>query len=223
MKNWKNKFLTLIDNTSNQIKGVVDSVNDMMDSFDWDAQVEYFDAVRKNLIKRSNELYSDFADLLKQVKESINDFSITVPFDESLGEKISYVVDNGKLVVEVTFSDETVERTNKASALIPQNCDLDGITLSVNKLAKTATVTIPKINPTKSNDVEEAEEAAEEPTPTKPKKTVKKKVKHKQKTEPTQEQTEQISERLAAKLQQNMSKTLHRAPNGRFVRREVNN
>jgi len=225
MKDWKNKFLSLIDSATNQVKTAVDSVNDMVNSFDWDAQAEYFDKMRKNLVKRTNELYNNFTELLKQVKDSLTDFSVTVPFDESIGEKLHYEVKDGKLVIEVTYSDETSERSNMTAVVIPENCDLEKISHTVNAALKTATITIPKVVPIK---VEQPTE--EEATPTnKPKKVVRKKT-VKVETNNTEDENKSeesmthISKKLSDKLQQNMAKTtLHRAPNGRFVRREVTN
>lgn len=204
MKDFKNKFLSLLDDTTNQVKSVVDSVNDMVNSFDWDAQVEYFDNLRKKLVEKSNSLYNDFTDLLKQVKESLTDFSVTVPFDEAIGEKLAYEVKDGKLVIEVTYSDEVSERSNKTSVLVPDNCDLEKISHTVNAVVKTATITIPKVMPIKKDAEHVEEEGAPIETP--------------------QEETEHISRRLADRLQRNMAKrTLHRDAMGRFVRREPTN
>lgn len=167
MKDFKSKLLGLIDNGASQAKSLIESFNDVVDSFDMDAQIEYFNEKKNELIKRGNELFGDFAELLKQVKESLTDFSVTVPFDESIGEKISYEVKNGKLEIEVSYADETQTRSSKTSVVIPTNCDLEQVSFTSNSTLKTATVTIPKkvIEPIK-------EDAA--PTE-KPKKTVRKK------------------------------------------------
>ena len=174
---------------------------------------------KKELIKRGNELFGDFAELLKQVKESLTDFSVTVPFDESIGEKISYEVKDGKLEIEVSYADESQTRSNKTSVVIPTNCDLEQVSFTSNSTLKTATVTIPKkvIEPIK-------EEAA--PTEKPKKKTVRKKAAKKAAEEATPSNDEEtmthISSKLAQKLNQNGSKyakILNRGANGRFVRR----
>ena len=183
------------------------------------AQIEYFNEKKKELIKRGNELFGDFAELLKQVKESLTDFSVTVPFDESIGEKISYEVKDGKLEIEVSYADESQTRSNKTSVVIPTNCDLEQVSFTSNSTLKTATVTIPKkvIEPIK-------EEAA--PTEKPKKKTVRKKAAKKAAEEATPSNDEEtmthISSKLAQKLNQNGSKyakILNRGSNGRFVRR----
>ena len=218
MKDFKSKLLGLIDNGASQAKSLIESFNDVVDSFDMNAQIEYFNEKKKELIKRSNELFGDFAELLKQVKESLTDFSVTVPFDESIGEKISYEVKDGKLEIEVTYNDETSSRKNSTTVVIPANCDLEQVSFTSNSTLKTATVTIPKkvIEPIK-------EEAA--PTE-KPKKTVRKKAAKKAAKEETPSQSEEtmthISSKLAQKLSQNgnkYAKMLKRGADGRFVRR----
>lgn len=219
MKDFKNKLLGLIDNGASQAKSLIESFNDVVDSFDMDAQIEYFNEKKKELIKRGNELFGDFAELLKQVKESLTDFSVTVPFDESIGEKISYEVKDGKLEIEVSYADESQTRNSKTSVVIPTNCDLEQISFTSNSTLKTATVTIPKkvIEPVK-------EEAA--PTEKPKKKTVRKKAAKKAAEEATpsngDETMTHISSKLAQKLNQNgnkYAKMLNRGANGRFVRR----
>ena len=217
MKDFKSKLLGLIDNGASQAKSLIESFNDVVDSFDMNAQIEYFNEKKKELIKRGNELFGDFAELLKQVKESLTDFSVTVPFDESIGEKISYEVKDGKLEIEVTYNDETSSRKNSTTVVIPANCDLEQVSFTSNSTLKTATVTIPKkvIEPIK-------EEAA--PTE-KPKKTVRKKAAKKaaeKEDAPSEETMTHISSKLAQKLNQNgnkYAKILNRGANGRFVRR----
>jgi hypothetical protein len=216
MKDFKSKLLGLIDNGASQAKSLIESFNDVVDSFDMNAQIEYFNEKKKELIKRGNELFGDFAELLKQVKESLTDFSVTVPFDESIGEKISYEVKDGKLEIEVSYADESQTRSNKTSVVIPTNCDLEQISFTSNSTLKTATVTIPK----------KVIEPLEEETPTKPKKTVRKKAAKKAAEEDTTSQNEEtmthISSKLAQKLNQNgkkYAKMLNRGSDGRFVRR----
>ena len=121
MVDFKNRLLSLIDNGASQAKTLIESFNDVVDSFDMDAQIDFFKEKKNELIKRGNELFGDFAELLKQVKESLTDFSVTVPFDESIGEKLSYEAKDGKLNIEVTYEDETSSRSNKTTVVIPSN------------------------------------------------------------------------------------------------------
>lgn len=196
MKHWKNKFLTLIDNASNQVKNAVDSVNEMVSTINWDAQTEYFEGLRESLMRKTNDWYDDFNHLLKQVKENLTDFSVTVPFDELSGENLEYKVENGKLIVKVTYADEFNERDYKTSVLIPKNCDCSRISYTTNNALKIATITIPKVNVIKQD---------EEKRVVKHKKVARKKNKN-----------------AASENVVNTSKKvkLHRAPNGRFVSKE---
>lgn len=212
MKNWKNTFLSLIDNGANQAKGLVESFNDVVNSFDWDSQFEYLKERRKSLIEKSNELFKDFSELMKQVKDNLADFSITVPFDESTGEELTCEIDgdNNKLNIEVNFSNETTTKNYKTTVLLPSNCDLEKLSKKVNNAEKTVTITIPKkVKEPIEEVVEEAEKPNEEETSA-------------AETEEEQEAPMHISSKLARKIQQNVDKQkLHRDPNGRFVRRIV--
>lgn len=223
MKNWKNKFLSLIDNGANQAKGLVEDFNEVVNSFDWGAQIDYLKERRDALMKKSNELLKDFNELMKQVKDSLTDFTVTVPFDESIGEKLSYGIEDNKLKVEVTYEDETSSRSNKTVVLIPKNCDLEKISYKTNSTLKTATITIPKVV------IVDAPKEEATPTEKPKKKTVRKKpipkaeINTEAEEKAADEPMTHISSKLVQKIQQNAEKArmLHRGANGRFVRRTV--
>lgn len=219
MKNFKERFLSLIDNGANQAKSLVENFNEVVNSFDWGAQIDYLKERRDALLSKSNELLNDFNELMKHVKDSLTDFSVTVPFDERIGEKLSYEVEDNKLKVEVTYEDETSSRSNKTVVVIPSNCDLEKISLKTNEALKTATITIPKV--VLIDTAEEEATPTEKPKKVVRKKTVKVKTSNTEDENKSEESMTHISKKLSDKLQQNMAKTtLHRAPNGRFVRRE---
>lgn len=215
MGNFTNTLLALIDAGSSQAKGLIEDFNNVVDSFDMYEQFELFREKKNELIKKGNELFGDFNELLKQVKENISDFSVTVPFDETCGEKITYEVKDGRLVIEVSYEDETSSRSNKTSVKVPENCDLDNITLEKDALKKTATISIPKIITNKENATSDE----------KPKKTVTRKKTPKRDVENSEASTAQVASKLARKLKQNVAKysqTLNRDSSGRFVRRTPN-
>lgn len=196
MGNFTNTLLALIDAGSSQAKGLIEDFNNVVDSFDMYEQFELFREKKNELIKKGNELFGDFNELLKQVKENISDFSVTVPFDETCGEKIEFGVKDGRLVIEVSYEDETSSRSNKTSVKVPENCDLENITLEKDALKKTATIVIPKIITSKET-TRKSREAS----------------------------TAHASSKLAQKLKQNVAKysqTLNRDSSGRFVRRTPN-
>ena len=155
----RDSMLSLIDSSASRAKSLVETINDTFEKIDFDSTMHYLSEQRDSLVERGNSLLKDFGDLLKQVKDSLNDFSVTVPFDEELGEKLNYEVKDGKLIVEVTFEDETSNRSNKTVVAIPANCDTSKVNKTINKVAKTAVISIPK--KIETNEGKEKEEAAE--------------------------------------------------------------
>ena len=181
MKGFKDRLLSIIDSSARQARELVNGVSDSIDNFDWNAQLDFLAEKRDSLIERGNSLLKDFGDLLKQVKDSFNDFSVTVPFDESIGEKLDFSIDGNKLKVVVTYNDETSARSNETTVVIPDNCDITRVTKTINAVAKTATIGIPKVIPTGEVKEKEAhaapKTAKKRVTPRRPAATPKPKVK----------------------------------------------
>jgi len=164
---FRNSFLSVIDRAANSAKNLVNDLSDSFESFDFDSQFESLLERRDALIEKGNGLIKDLGDLLKQVKESMTDFSVTVPFDGDSGEKFTYKIDENQLTVEVTFNDENSSRCSKTTVVIPDNCDVKKLAHSVNKTAKSLTITIPKV-------VEKPKKETKAAKPKTGKKTVKK-------------------------------------------------
>ena len=161
---FRDRMLSLIDSSAQQAKNLVDVINDTFDKIDFDSSMDFLAEKRDSLLERGNSLLKDFGELLKQVKDSFNDFSVTVPFDEELGEVLEYKVDGDKLTVEVKFEDETSSRSNKTVVVIPANCDTSKVNKTINKVTKTAVISIPKrVSEGKEN--EQAAEAAPQRAP----------------------------------------------------------
>jgi Icc-related predicted phosphoesterase len=159
MGTFRDSVLSLIDSSAQRAKNLVDTINDTFERIDFDSSMNFLSEKRDSLIERGNSLLKGFGDLLKQVKDSFNDFSVTVPFDESLGETLEYSIDGDKLTVEVKFNDETSSRSNKTVVIIPANCDTTRVAKTINNVAKTATIAIPKVvekNEEKENKAAEA-------------------------------------------------------------------
>ena len=216
MGNFKEKLLGLMDNGVAQAIKLVDTIQETMDGIDWDEQFESLNDVKDSLLKKGNELIGEFNELIKQVKNNISDFEVTVPFDEALGEKFEAKIDGNKLTIEVTFKDETSERSNKTTVVIPQNCDVEKMTQKYNTLAKTMTVVIPKILAEPTPKAEEPKAGGfklKKATATKKKVTT-------AKTEVPE--VHEAASKLLKKFRENTEKAsgIRRAPNGRFVRRE---
>ena len=158
---FRDRMLSLIDSSASQAKNLVDTINDTFERIDFDSSLDFLVEKRDALLERGNSLLKDFGELLKQVKDSFEDFSVTVPFDESIGETLEYSVDGNKLTVEVKFEDETSARCNKTVVVIPANCDISKVNKTINTVTKTAVISIPKkINEGKEKEEEKAAEAA---------------------------------------------------------------
>ena len=140
----RDKMLSLIDSSALQAKNLVETINDTFGKINFDNHLSYLAEKRDSLIERGNSLMKDFGDLLKQVKDSFTDFSVTVPFDEEAGETLEYSVEGDKLTVEVKFQDDNTVRENKTVVMIPENCDTSKINKTLNKVTKTAVISIPK-------------------------------------------------------------------------------
>lgn len=217
MANLRETLLGLVETSTRQTKNILDSVNETFNSIDWDAQIKTFNDMKDSFLKKSNELLGDFNELLKEVKNNITDFEVTVPFDEALGEKFEYSIEDGKLIVEVSFKDENTERSNKTTVNIPQNCDIEKVSTKCNTLNKTMTVVIPKVI------VEPKEEKKEEEkkptgfklrTATTPRKE--KKVVFKKEETPEEHQA-------ASKLLKKFRENTKRDARGRFAKRNAAN
>lgn len=158
---FRDRMLSLIDSSALQAKSLVETINDTFEKIDFDSSMSFLAEKRDALMERGNSLLKEFGDLLKQVKDSLNDFSVTVPFDEELGETLEYSVDGDKLTIEVKFNDETSSRSNKTVVVIPANCDTSKVNKTINKVAKTAVISIPKkIEAREGKENEKAAEAA---------------------------------------------------------------
>ena len=168
MKGLRERLLSVIDSSAKQAMDLVNDFSDSINSFDWDEQLSYLNEKKNSLIERGNLWLKDFGELLKQVKESFNDFSVTVPFDESIGEKLDFSINGNKLKVVVTYEDETSSRSNETTVIIPANCDVSKVSKTINTVAKSATISIPKVITT--NDEMKEKEATAAP------KTAKKRV-----------------------------------------------
>lgn len=214
MANLKERLLGLIDNGASQAVNLINAMSDTINSIDWDSQFDSLNEMKDSLLKKGNELLGDFNELMKRVKDNITDFEVTVPYDMALGEKFDHKIENGKLIIEVTYEDEVSERSNKTSVNIPQNCDTEKLTTRYNAVNKTMTVIIPKVI------VEPKEEPKEEKKPAGYKlrtaATPKKKVVKKEQTP----EEHQAASKLLKKFKESTS-GMKRAANGRFVKRNA--
>lgn len=247
MSTFRNKLLSLIDDSSSKAKSLIDEFADTVSAFDWDANLGYLKECKEELLKKGAELYSEFNTLMKQVKDSITDFVVTIPYNEDEGEKLEYHVDGNVLHVTVSYKDETMTRSNKTEVTLPVNCDIEAIKCEIDKATSKAKIIVPKLVkeiPTEENEPQEEEKKVEVPTldemtgaePTKcthkkkPKTAEAPKVKtpkcsRKKKSAEVMESAiktaSHISEKLLSKVDSNAKKFVkHYEESGRFVRKE---
>lgn len=214
MGNFKERLLGLIDDGACAAKTMIDTVNETMNSIDWDAQFNSLVDMKNSLLEKSNQLFGEFNELMKQVKNNITDFEVIVPFDETLGEKFECKVENGNLIVEVTFKNDTTERSNKTTVMIPKNCDIEKMTQKYNAVNKTMTVIIPKIIVEPKKEEEETKNGFKLSKMATPNKKV------------VNEETHQTESKLLKKFRENTrasqvnrASATPRGANGRFVKR----
>ena len=220
MGNLKEKLFGLIDSSASNAFNLINTVHEAIDSIDWDNQLKTFVSMKDSLVEKGNDFLKDFNELMKQVKETINDFEVSIPFDESEGEKFNYSIVGNKLVLEVKFKDNTSERLNRTTVIIPDNCDVEKLTTRYNNVAKVMSVIIPKVMMETLKD----EGKDEKPSGYKlrknvatPKKTVSK----------VEEEEHDAASKLLREFRKHVKKVtentvteeLPRAANGRFVKR----
>ena len=208
MANFKEKLLGLLDNSTTTAMTLFDTFTDTINSVDWDEQFKSLKEMKETLVQKSNDLRSEFDELLKKVKDGIKDFEVVVPFNKEAGEKLTYETKDGKLTVEVTFEDENVTRSNKTTVLIPENCDVKNITQTYNAINNTMTISIPKIMAEKE-DVETVAKTAATP---------------KKEEEEKVEEAHERESKLLKRFRENTAKAsgrvvIPRSANGRFVKR----
>lgn len=199
MANLKERLLSLIDNSAKNAVDFLNTMNETMNAIDWDAQFGQLQSVKDSVLKKGSDLYAEFNDLMKQIKNSINDFEVSVPFDKAVGEKLDYKVEDGKLSIEVSFEDENTTRCNKTTVAIPQNCDVENISTKYNAVTKTMTIIIPKV----------VSESSEQ-------KIAGFKLKHTSSANTEDENAHTTESKILRKFREN---SIPRAANGRFIRR----
>lgn len=192
---FKEKFLAAIDKRSSQARDLMSNFNDILDDIDWETKFDELNQAKKSLLRRGSELFDEMNDFLQEIKESITDFSVTVPFDSTSGEKYNYEIkDNNWLVVTVSYDDGMTRKNNVTEAKIPQECDIEKLNVDVN--SNSLVITIPKkVNVTSDtvNHIENDETVGQEPNVTKKKK------KTQSLTAETKASIEQIARKVAEK------------------------
>ena len=156
-KIFRKAMLSLLTDGVSRTTNMMNEFNALISNIDFDQRLDELNKAKNALIEKSNRFMSDFSDFIKEATNSVNDFTVTVPFDGKRGEKVEYNIEDGnKLVVLVTFESDIETKASKHTFTIPSNCNIESLTETIDEDSKTITITIPKL---------EAEENANESTP----------------------------------------------------------
>ena len=136
----------ILDNGERQALSLLNEAQRAIDNFDFDATVN-------TLRERGNTLYGSLNDLMKNIKDSVSDFKVIVPFNEKK-EKYEYSVEDG--VIKVTVKGKGSLR--ETSATIPSNCIIDKLSVFVDKKKGNLVITIPK-NLTEDENIKKFKES----------------------------------------------------------------
>jgi hypothetical protein len=127
-----NALSRLIDNGERQALSFLSEAQRAIDNFDFDATVD-------SILEGGKSAFASFNDVMKNIKDTISDFKVIIPFNEKK-EKYEYSVEDG--VIKVTVKGKGSLR--ETSATIPSNCIIDKLSVFVDKKKGNLVITIPK-------------------------------------------------------------------------------
>ena len=128
----RDSLLRIIDNGERQALSLIDEAQRAFDNFDFDATVD-------SIIEGGKTAFANLNDVMKNIKDTISDFKVIVPFYEKK-EKYEYSVEDG--VIKVTVRGKGSLR--ETSATVPSNCIIDKLSVFVDKKKGNLVITIPK-------------------------------------------------------------------------------
>jgi len=128
----RDSLLRIIDNGERQALSLIDEAQRAFDNFDFDATVD-------SIIEGGKTAFANLNDVMKNIKDTISDFKVIVPFNEKK-EKYEYSVEDG--VIKVTVRGKGSLR--ETSATVPSNCIIDKLSVFVDKKKGNLVITIPK-------------------------------------------------------------------------------
>lgn len=132
MGNLLNSLSRIFDDGERRALSLLDEAQRAFDNFDFDATVD-------SLIEKGSNLYGSFNDLMKNIKDTVSDFKVIVPFNEKK-ESFKYDVNGDTLTIVVTG--KGTKRETKVT--IPSNCIVDDIEHTLNQKKRELIVKIPK-------------------------------------------------------------------------------
>lgn len=140
---FKEKFLAAIDKRSSQARDLMSDFNEILDDIDWETKFDELNQVKKSLLRRGSALFDEMNDFLQEIKDSVTDFTVTIPCDTTQGEKYDYEIkENEWLVVTVSYDDGMTRKNNVTETKIPVECDIEKLCVDIK--GDSVVITIPK-------------------------------------------------------------------------------
>lgn len=132
-----NALSRLIDNGERQALSLLSEAQRAINNFDFDATVD-------SIVEGSKNAFAGFNDIMKNIKDTISDLKVIVPFNEKK-EEFKYDIEGNILKVTVC-SKNCIKNFSKreTTVTIPGNCMLDKISHTVDKKHGNLIITIPK-------------------------------------------------------------------------------
>lgn len=129
-----NALSRLIDNGERQALSLLSEAQRAFDNFDFDATVD-------SIMESGKSAFDSFNDFMKNVKDTISDLKVIVPFNEK-NDKFNIDIKDGML--KVTVVGKKGKSISETTTTIPSNCIVDEMTHCVDKKNGKLIVTIPK-------------------------------------------------------------------------------
>ena len=127
-----NVLSRLIDSGERQALSFMSEAQRAFDNFDFDATVD-------SIVEGSKNVFADFSDFMKNIKETISDLKVIMPFNEKK-ERYDYSIKDGVLKVTVRGK----KSVRETSTTIPSNCIIDDLSVFVDTKNGNLIITIPK-------------------------------------------------------------------------------
>lgn len=142
-----------MDKIVNALSRIFDDGKDRTLSFlnDFD-----FDAAFDDVIERGKKLRKEINEAFKDFKESIVDFTASVPFDEA-NETVKWEVNEGTLTISVKSNDG--KKSSETTVTIPDECIVENAQGVIDRKNGAFVVTIPKDKDNNTKAVEAVNKA----------------------------------------------------------------
>lgn len=137
MTSFLKNALTTFDNFGKSFN----ELNKTFDGLDFNKAFDDMIEQKDKLLERGKGWFGDFNDFIKEVKDTVKDVEIKVPYDKSK-DTIEYSIDDNTITVKVKSNDGTYQ--NVVSTTIPDNADVNDMYNLYDDKKKVAIYRIPK-------------------------------------------------------------------------------